>query len=144
MEIKNRFLFFNTKSNSLQFLLKMGTVFVFFHTKSIALKVMYEPTQLSIFKTKKMGKKVDFKFKQKYKFNFYSQNGCTQYTKKHDLQNKLLSNRAMIYLLHTYKEISMCQLKQLFNLNFSPPVDPCNLLILHLATANAHPRRPRM
>ena len=27
------------------------------------------------FKTKKMGKKVDFKFKQKYKFNFYSQNG---------------------------------------------------------------------
>ena len=44
MEIKNRFLFFNTKSNSLQFLLKMGTVFVFFHTKSIALKVMYEPT----------------------------------------------------------------------------------------------------
>lgn len=77
MEIKNRFLFFNTKSNSLQFLLKMGTVFVFFHTKSIALKVMYEPTQLSIFKTKKMGKKVDFKFKQKYKFNFYSQNGCS-------------------------------------------------------------------
>ena len=38
MEIKN------TKSNSLQFLLKMGTVFVFFYTKSIALKVMYEPT----------------------------------------------------------------------------------------------------